>query len=157
MRSDNKPRTRLLAFPNRHLQWLWFRCWYCYGWQEKSGERGERSVEKIERNEQKIRGKGKDMNPTFQMRTAIKLIAWQGESRITVLHRQTYTVISRVLCLFLFGEAMSPGKGSLFNLSHHSLLDNSHCSCRVMSKQKLPRDSKRPTKQQLVYCFFLSF
>lgn len=81
-------------------EWLCCRCWYCCGW-KKWGERergGGCMAHKTEGKEQKRKGEGDEMSqdPTFQMRTIIKLIAWQGESRITMLHWQTCSIISRV-------------------------------------------------------------
>lgn len=97
MRSENKPwvheiaqvsqqSSRVIVMPMLILLWVTRR------------ERGGGGSRKMERKEQKWRGGGgeREMNPTFQMRTIIKLIAWQGESRITTLHWQTCGIISRV-------------------------------------------------------------
>lgn len=62
------------------------------------GRREERGKEDEAEKWKGREGRGEEMNqdPTFQMRTVIKLIAWQSESRITMLHWQTCSIISRV-------------------------------------------------------------
>lgn len=92
------------------------------------------------------------MNPTFQMRTIIKLIAWQGEFRITMLHWQTYSIISSFSSVSSCSEQPCL-LGSLFNFAHWhttlcSLLKSCLCYCWVMTTQTLPREQTRLKKKK---------
>lgn len=126
------------------------------------GRREERGKEDGAEKWKGREGRGEEMNqdPTFQMRTVIKLIAWQSQSRITMLHWQTCSIISRVPAVSSCTEQSCLLERDAFFFKLCSLAQ--HClwgSTTVMNTEKGRTDSTRPPQKtassQLFKTFFL--